>query len=158
MDEHIFKPLGINEDQILMFFDGKKNLEDQCVTADGILDEFGPVDILVLGIGVNGHVGFNEPGALSKWRTHTVKLSKTTSTVGQKYFQEKKQLDQGITIGLKDLLDAKMILIQVVGEHKAEAVSRLTSGTDPMELPVAWFNDTEAEFVCDKTALKYSCP
>ena len=153
IDERLLRPLGIREEQILLFFDGKSDYQEQCSRADRLLDEHGPIDILVLGIGVNGHVGFNEPGALPEERSHYLTLSETTTTVGKKYFTDNKQLADGITLGLFDLLKAEMILIQATGDKKSPVVSRIISGADPLDIPASWFDRADAELIVDSDAL-----
>jgi 6-phosphogluconolactonase/glucosamine-6-phosphate isomerase/deaminase len=71
---------------------------------DNFISENGGIDLIVVGIGRNGHIGFNEPGVEFERYTHVVDLDNTTKSVGQKYFRQTTTLSQGITLGLKHLL------------------------------------------------------
>ena len=146
MDTRMFTPLGI---QPLHYFDGKQPLAPQCAVADQLLDEHGPIDILILGVGMNGHLGFNEPGVNPQNRTHVQPLDATTQQVGSKYFEGQAPPTAGITLGLKDLLQAKLILLQIVGEHKAPILQQLMAeGVDP-NFPASYLKDTNAYVFTD---------
>ena len=74
----------------LCFFDGESaDLELECVKTDNFIKEYGPIDMMLLGIGMNGHLGLNEPGTSFDLYSHLVNLSEVTKNVGQKYFSVK---------------------------------------------------------------------
>lgn len=151
LDERFFKPLGLTAEP-LFFFDGKKDPGPQCLEADQILDRHGPIDILVLGLGMNGHVGFNEPGDDPGTRSHHRVLDTTTVTVGGKYFNTTEAPKTGLTLGLRDLLQASHILLQATGAHKAPVVrSVLTDPVSP-DCPASLLRETGAYFYLDKSA------
>jgi 6-phosphogluconolactonase/glucosamine-6-phosphate isomerase/deaminase len=152
IDERIIGPLGLRADQLLFFFDGRVPFGPQCEQADRILDREGPIDILVLGAGMNGHVGFNEPGDTDSLRSHFLQLSATSVTVGQKYFNEQKALSTGATLGLSDLLKAKQTILQITGAHKAPVVKALRDGEAPECLPAAYIAQGSALVFADRAA------
>ncbi len=152
MDEHIVGPLGLRQDQLLMFFDGKGDPGAQCARADEILDAEGPIDLLVLGVGMNGHLAFNEPGTSPEARSHAPVLTETSVTVGQKYFAEEHALRQGLTLGLRDLFRARAILAQMVGAHKAPVLRRVLEGEPDPACPASLLRNTHAVLCVDAAA------
>jgi 6-phosphogluconolactonase/glucosamine-6-phosphate isomerase/deaminase len=74
---------------------------------DALIQEKGGIDLMLVGVGMNGHIGFNEPGVSIDNYTHVVDLDETTQKVGQKYFDQATELKQGITLGLKHFLHSK---------------------------------------------------
>ncbi len=113
-----------------------------------------PIDLQLLGIGTNGHIGFNEPGALPAGRVQTVKLSEETLLANQPTLIELKQVPaHAITMGIGDILAAREIVILATGPAKAEAVRRSLQETPDNACPashlsthsnVHWFLDEAA--------------
>ncbi|MGL4338658.1 MAG: 6-phosphogluconolactonase, partial [Turicibacter sp.] len=136
-----YNKVGISLDQVHRFNAKSENLEEECMKACDYLDQFGPIDLVILGVGMNGHVGFNEPYTEESSRAFYKDLEEISTCMGQKYFSHKLNLKQGITLGLKDLLDAKHVIIQVTGAHKAEIVKLLMEHERDIALPVTLFKD-----------------
>ena len=95
---------------------------------DTIIAEKGGIDLMIVGIGMNGHIGFNEPGTPFNILSHVAELDGTTKSVGQKYFKEKIILHQGITIGLRHLLNAKKVFLIADGTRKAAVIKKTVEG------------------------------
>lgn len=152
INERVIQPLGLKEHQILHFFDGKQDPDGQAEQANAVLDEHGPIDLLALGIGMNGHLGFNEPGADPQARAHHLTLSETSTTIGQKYFGEQKALSTGLTLGLYDLLKAGTILVQVTGAHKKEVIKRLMDKEPGASFTASYLWPTGAVLLTDEAA------
>lgn len=128
LNNQLFGPLQIKNDRII-FFDGNAiNLHKECETVEGFIDQHGGMDIAIVGLGMNGHIGMNEPGTSANQRSHVTTLDPITQKVGQKYFKEQQQLSAGITLGLGTLLEAKHILLLVSGSHKAAIVQQVIEG------------------------------
>ena len=79
---------------------------------------------MIVGIGMNGHIGFNEPGVSFDNYSHVIELDDTTVTVGQKYFKSAVDLGKGITLGLKHLQESKKVLLIANGTKKAEVIKK----------------------------------
>ena len=88
----------------------------------------GGIDLMIVGIGMNGHIGFNEPGVSFDNYSHVIDLDDTTLSVGQKYFKSKVSLQKGITLGLKHLQESKKVLLLANGKKKAEVIRRTVEG------------------------------
>ncbi len=122
LNETIFKPLGINENQI-HFFDGlSQELSHECKKMNEIIAESGGIDLMLVGIGLNGHIGFNEPGVPSNLYAHVIELDSITQQVGQKYFTTATPLTKGITLGLSHFLEAKLAIVMANGNKKASII------------------------------------
>ncbi len=124
----LFKPLQLHPSQCFLFDAMAGDLETECKKMDSIIAGKGGIDIMLVGIGMNGHIGFNEPGTPFDKLCHIAELDDTTKTVGQKYFKEKTVLHQGITIGLGHLLNAKKVFLKADGKRKAEVIQKTVEG------------------------------
>lgn len=118
----LFDPLRITNQQVHVFDGLANNLLAECGAMDEFIFNNGGIDLIVVGIGRNGHVGFNEPGVSFDHYSHVVELDATTKTVGQKYFRETTALNQGITLGLKHLLESRQAVLIANGTAKAEVI------------------------------------
>ncbi len=120
----VFNPLGLQAGQIHVFNALADDLSNECETMDEVIDNNGGIDLMIVGIGMNGHIGFNEPGVSFKNLSHVIDLDKTTIEVGQKYFPAATTLTKGITIGLQHLINAKQVLLIANGEKKAAIIKQ----------------------------------
>ena len=95
-------------------------------------------DLQVLGIGSNGHVGFNEPGTEFNSQTHVVTLSESTIKDNSRLFQDESQVPtQALSMGIKNIMNAKQILLLASGKNKAKAIKGLISGEIITDLPAS---------------------
>lgn len=124
----IFEPLQLQPSQYFLFDAMSSDLENECKKMDAIIADKGGIDIMLVGIGMNGHIGFNEPGTPFNIQCHVIELDDTTKTVGQKYFKEKTELHKGITIGLGHLVHAKKVFLKADGKRKAEVIQKTVEG------------------------------
>lgn len=124
----IFEPLQLQPSQYFLFDAMSADLEKECKKMDAIIADKGGIDIMLVGIGMNGHIGFNEPGTPFNIQCHVIELDDTTKTVGQKYFKEKTELHKGITIGLGHLMNAKKVFLKADGKRKAEVIQKTVEG------------------------------
>lgn len=137
LDTHLFGPAGFKDEQITFFDTLNPDHEKECAHINAWLDANGPIDFLLLGIGLNGHIGYNEPGAELDGRAHTVALTKESMSVSRQYFDHAFDGSGGITLGLKDLINAKNILVQATGADKAPIVAALREGRVDSQIPVS---------------------
>lgn len=153
LDDKLFEAAGIRDEQITFFNPAASNLDAECDRINNYLDQNGPIDFLLLGIGMNGHIGYNEPGSPMDGRSHVVTLHSSSVAVGSAYFTHEVKADRGITLGMKDLFSAKNILIQIIGEKKAEIAAKAIAQPISQEVPasllrnlgnVKWYLDAQA--------------
>lgn len=138
LDRQLLQPLSIDNARI-SFFDGRDDdLQRQCQLAEEFLSRHRRINIAILGVGMNGHVGFNEPGVSAHYRTHVTELDAVTAEVGKKYFNTDKSLQKGITLGLSVLLESDHIILLASGTSKAEIVHQFVNGQVSGDLPVSY--------------------
>ena len=104
--------------------DGLEEDSDKaCAQYNEIIRKTGGVDMQLLGIGGNGHIGFNEPGAAFEKETHCVDLTESTIKANARFFESMDEVPkQAYTMGIKNIMAAKKILLMATGTSKAEAL------------------------------------
>jgi len=120
----LIEPLQLSPNQTFLFDALAKNPQEECKKMDEKILNKGGIDLMVVGIGMNGHIGFNEPGISFDKYSHVADLDKTTVTVGQKYFSTPIDLKQGITLGLKHLMESKRVILMANGKKKAAVIAK----------------------------------
>jgi glucosamine-6-phosphate isomerase len=135
IDQQVFDPLNVPIKRIA-FFDGTAiDPVRECERVERFIQTQNGIDIAILGLGMNGHIGMNEPGTSASLRSHVAKLDPLTQEVGQKYFKSKTMLKEGLTLGIATILEAKHIFLQVSGVKKASIVSRMVTEEISEKLP-----------------------
>lgn len=111
-------------------------LEDETERYNQLLNDKGPIDIQILGIGENGHIGFNEPGTDLHSETHIVDLTESTIRANSRYFESESDVpQQAVSMGLASILKAKRIILLAFGEKKKEAVHQLMHNQVTKDIP-----------------------
>jgi 6-phosphogluconolactonase/glucosamine-6-phosphate isomerase/deaminase len=134
--ETLLDPLGIADGRAV-FFDALGNPDEACRAVASRLREWGPLTMAVLGIGRNGHLGFNEPGTAADTTVRPVALESGTIEVGAKYFPDGRAPALGLTLGLGDLLAAQQVLVLAAGSSKRGIVRRALDPDSFPEVPAA---------------------
>lgn len=114
------------------------DLDQACKDYDELLNE-NPIDLAILGIGANGHIGYNEPGTPFDSTTHIQRLELKTRLDRLKFFGNNlvETPTHAVTVGIKNILDAKKIILIVTGENKKEAYKKLVSGNITTDFPAS---------------------
>jgi len=137
LNRELFNPLNIPTNRIC-FFDGAANdLEQECKITEAHIKEHNGIEIAILGLGMNGHIGMNEPNTSIHTRSHIINLDPLTVEVGQKYFKKPQPLTKGITLGIETLMDAKHIVLIVIGAKKANIVKQVMEGPISEAVPAS---------------------
>lgn len=139
MTRHCYGPLNIQPDHMTLFDPYAEDLEAECRKIDQVIFDNGGVDFMMLGLGMNGHLGLNEPGADFHNYSHIMGLSDVTKTVGQKYFSQQTTLSGGITVGIQHMFEAKQVVLQISGKHKQDIVRQLYTTGVSTDLPGSVF-------------------
>lgn len=137
--DSFFNKLDITDDHTRFFDARADDLDASCKAIDDFIKDKGPLDIMMVGIGMNGHIGLNEPGADFNSYSHHSPLAPMTISVGQKYFKQQTPLHEGITLGLKHLQEAKMPILLAAGSKKAGIVKQALEGPVTNQLPASVF-------------------
>jgi glucosamine-6-phosphate isomerase len=141
LDNQLFHPLHVAEEKII-FFDGRaKNLQAQCDGLEEYIQLTGGIHVAILGLGMNGHIGMNEPGTPASTYSHIADIDEMTQAVGQKYFTTEKKLNRGLTLGIQTLNEAHHIMLLASGSKKAEIVLQFLSSQPSIDLPASFISD-----------------
>lgn len=129
MNEHLFGKVNINHERTFLPDGTEKDSEKACADYNQIIEDVGGVDLQLLGLGHNGHIGFNEPGDVFKAKTHCVDLTETTIKANQRFFASIDDVPrQAYTMGIQTIMQARKILVVVSGEDKAGIVKEAFFG------------------------------
>ena len=129
--------------------------EAECERYNQVIRSMGGIDVQVLGMGHNGHIGFNEPGHAFELETHMVNLTERTIEANARFFASKDEVPKrAITMGIKSIMQARQILVVVSGEDKAEIVKKAFYGPVVPEVPASILQMHPNVVLCgDKAAL-----
>ncbi|TSB47346.1 glucosamine-6-phosphate deaminase [Alkalicoccobacillus porphyridii] len=138
MNKHLFEPANIPKTQTYLPNGLAANLEEEAERYTHTLQSLGGVDLQLLGIGKNGHIGFNEPGTSFDSETHVVQLTPSTRQANAKYFSSESEVPtQAITLGIATIMKAKRILLIVSGIEKAEILYQCLYGQIDEQIPAS---------------------
>ncbi len=128
----------------------------ECARYNQVIRDLGGIDLQLLGMGHNGHIGFNEPGEAFELETHLVDLTESTIQANARFFASMDQVPrQALTMGIKSIMQAKHILVVVSGEDKADIVLRAFRGPVTPEVPASILQvHPNVTLVGDKAALR----
>ena len=129
--------------------------EAECQRYNEVIRSMGGIDVQVLGMGHNGHIGFNEPGQAFELETHVVDLTERTIEANARFFASKDEVPKrAITMGIKSIMQARQILVVVSGEDKAEIVKKAFFGPVVPQVPASILQMHPNVVLCgDKAAL-----
>jgi glucosamine-6-phosphate deaminase len=154
MDRNFFSKVNIKKNNIYFLKDCGGDYKKSCQDFENKIKEFGGIDLQILGIGKNGHIGFNEPGSGRKSRTRKVKLKSTTRKSNAWFFHGVKKVPEyALTMGVGTILEARKVLLLAFGQAKAIAVERSLSGKKSSDMPASFLQShPDSIFVVDKFA------
>jgi glucosamine-6-phosphate deaminase len=113
------------------------DLEEEAKRYDAIIQEH-PIDIQILGLGTNGHIGFNEPGTPFESTTHVVQLTNSTIQANKRFFEKEEDVPTtAVSMGIDSIFGAKEILLMAWGEDKAPAVKAMIEGEINEDMPAS---------------------
>ncbi|MDL4842104.1 glucosamine-6-phosphate deaminase [Aquibacillus rhizosphaerae] len=158
MDHHLFNHIDIPREQIFLPNGLADNQQQACIDYEKQIQNHGGIDLQLLGIGSNGHIGFNEPGTPFDSATHIVDLAESTRKANARFFDSIEEVPkQAITMGIGSILRSKEILLLVSGEKKSKALARLLEKQVDSQFPAsALHHHAHVTIVADKAALQYT--
>ncbi len=137
LNQHLIAPLGLAAGQARLLQGDAADMEAECGAYDAALSDCGGIDLCILGLGVNGHVAFNEPGSPWDLRTHVVHLSHATRAAHERHSRTPWAIPAlGVTMGIKTLLESRHILLLIAGTHKESARAAVYAGVADINWPV----------------------
>ena len=154
MNENLFSKVNINIDNTNVPAGNAEDADLECQRYEKLIDSLGGIDIQVLGIGQNGHIGFNEPEEKLYSETHVTGLTESTMQANARFFSEDEVMpDKALTMGMGSIFKADKILVLANGKAKRDAVSQLVSGRITTSCPVTLLNlHKDVTLICDKEA------
>ena len=136
MDNNFFKHINIKKESTTLPDGLAKDLHHECVKYNIHIEGFRGLDIQLLGLGHNGHIGFNEPGAEFIKETHVVELDESTVKANSRFFADEKDVPkQAITMGIQNIMQAKKIVLCVSGIPKAKILKAVLFGEVTPQIP-----------------------
>jgi glucosamine-6-phosphate deaminase len=155
MDRHFFGHVNVSRDRI-NFLDGMApNLDAECARYDAAIIAAGGIGLQILGLGTNGHIGFNEPGPSLIARTHRATLAPATRRANAPLFGGTidRVPHEGLTMGIASILAAREIVLIATGRGKARPAARLIEGPVTTRLPASFLQlHPNVEIVLDEAA------
>lgn len=138
MNKHLFDSINIDKKNTFVPDGMEEDREKACRDYDEIIRAHGGVDMQILGLGHNGHIGFNEPGSAFGKETHCVKLTESTISANARFFASIDEVPkEAYTMGIKSIMQAKKIVVIVSGEGKREIVKKAFTGPITPEVPAS---------------------
>lgn len=129
MNEHLFNRVNIDKSRTFVPNGVEPDSEKACAAYNEIIRSVGGIDLQLLGLGHNGHIGFNEPGDAFEKETHCVTLTEKTIQANKRFFASVDEVPkQAYTMGIKNIMQARKIVIVVSGIGKAEIVKKTFFG------------------------------
>jgi galactosamine-6-phosphate isomerase len=150
LNRHLLAPLGVSPQQCIAFDGNAADCYEECTRIQRELAARGPIDLMILGIGTNGHVAFNEPGPTLAPNAHLAELADSTKRqhlAGDLV----DDLSQGMTLGFADIMSARRVVLLASGERKCDVVARLLRRDVTTEFPASLlWTHPQAVFICDR--------
>ena len=138
MNENLFNDIDIDKDRTHVLNGLASDAERECDDYEMLIDSLGGIDLQVLGIGRNGHIGFNEPGDFLYPRTHKTSLTDSTIEANSRFFDSKDDVPRfSLTMGIGTILKAKRIIVLASGKDKKDAVQKMLSNTIDTQCPAS---------------------
>lgn len=155
MHEHLFNRVNIKPENVHLPDGTKEDSKVECAGYEALIRSMNGVDIQLLGLGHNGHIGFNEPADEFEKETHCVTLSERTIEANKRFFASADEVPkQAYTMGIGTIMRAKKILIVVSGEDKAEIVKQAFFGPVTPKVPASILQmHPDVTLVADEAAL-----
>jgi len=138
MNHNLFDHINIDKANTNVPNGLAEDVDAECERYNNVINTLGPIDIQVLGMGHNGHIGFNEPADHFPLETHKVDLAQSTIDANARFFASADEVPrQALTMGIKTIMQAKKVLVVVSGKDKAEIVKKAFTGPVTPQVPAS---------------------
>lgn len=128
MMDMLFSHVNMRKDMIHVPNGVAEDIEKECRDYDALIEQFGGIDVQLLGIGTNGHIGFNEPSDAFSEGTYVTDLTKSTIESNKIYFPNGDMPTKAITMGIGSIMKAKKVILISTGHSKAKAIKAMIEG------------------------------
>ena len=138
MNTNLFKNININIENTYVPNGCAENIDEECKAYDKLIESVGGIDLQLLGIGLDGHIGFNEPDTYFEKATHKVKLDSSTIDANSRFFASRNEVPTtAVTMGMGGIMSAKKILLIANGENKKNIIEKAFFGPITPEVPAS---------------------
>ena len=139
MHKNLFDHVNIRPEAVHLPDGTNPDAADACAKYNDIIHSVGGIDLQLLGLGPNGHIGFNEPGEAFELETHCVDLTPATIEANKRFFDGNVDLvpKQAYTMGIKTIMQARKVLMVANGKGKAEIIKKAFFGPVTPEVPAS---------------------
>ena len=133
-----------------------KDYNEECKNYECLIKNKGGIDLMVLGIGTDGHIGFNEPDDFFEAKTHLVKLNRKTILANSRFFHSIDEVpDTAISRGIRTIMQSRRLILLADGENKADAIAKAIKGKISPKVPASIIQlHNDATFILEKSAAK----
>ena len=139
MQRSFVEPLAIPSEQVMRMQSDAQDPDAACEQYAEAIREMGGIDIAILGLGPNGHLGFNEPPSAADAPTRVIALTSESIASNAPYWGEGQEVpQQAMTVGMDILLEARLTILVVSGEHKRDILRQTLEGPVSSDLPASW--------------------
>jgi glucosamine-6-phosphate deaminase len=155
MERHLFEGVNLRSGRIHFLNGVAKDLNAECDRYEAAIAAAGGIDLQLLGIGTNGHIGFNEPGDALPLRTHRVRLMESTRRDNAMLFDNdlSRVPAEALSMGIGTILRARRIVLVATGDKKAECIRQATSGRLTTRVPASMLQvHSDVELLLDPEA------
>lgn len=154
MNEHLFNKININMENTHILNGMCKDTDIECYNFEKMIEKQGGIDLQILGIGQNCHIGFNEPDVTLNSRTHLTDLTENTIEANSRLFKNVSEVPrQALTMGIATILSAKKIILLANGRNKCKAVKELMNSKISTDNPASMLKvHPDVTLICDKEA------
>ncbi len=138
MDTNLFSKINIRKEYTFVPDGCAKDLEAECKAYDARIKALGGIDIQLLGIGLDGHIGFNEPDEVFTKETHVVELDPSTIEANARFFASKDDVPRkAVTMGMEGIMQAKKVLLIANGKNKEDIMNKAFFGPITPKVPAS---------------------
>ncbi|MCZ2258533.1 glucosamine-6-phosphate deaminase [Sporosarcina sp. G11-34] len=154
MVEKLFKHIDIARENTFIPDGQPSSIEAECARYEKVMNRVGPINLQILGIGSNGHIGFNEPGTDPESETHVVELNDSTRKDNAQFFNSIEEVPtHAITLGIQNILKSDKIILLASGKKKAEAIKILLEKNVSASFPASYlWNHPNVTVIVDEDA------
>ena len=156
MQNNLFRHVDIRTENMHLFFGPQEDHMQTCFRYEREIKDVGGMSLMILGIGPNGHIAFNEPGVLPDSRTRMIKLTESTRRANARFFNSIDEVPtHALSVGIANILEADKVLLIATGESKIDAVRRAFADPVDNQVPASHLQNFTGELavVTDKAAV-----
>lgn len=138
METNLFSHVNIKKENIHFLSGIAEDPNEECLRYEKAIADVGGIDLMILGIGTNGHIGFNEPANCLQANSHLVALAQSTIEANARFFEKKEDVPtRAVTMGVGSILRSKEIILLASGKSKQDAIYGTTNGVVTLDLPAS---------------------